>query len=193
MALRAAIFLDKDGTLLRDVPYNVDPSRMRFERGVAQGLARLATLGWPLIVVSNQPGIALGLFGMEQLELVRRHLAGMFEEAGASLAAMYYCPHLPVDPLIGAPCTCRKPAPGLLRRAAAEHALDLKHSWMVGDILNDVEAANRAGCRSVLVHNGNETEWVDGPLRRPTLCTTEFDAAARAIVEHVEHEMREPA
>jgi histidinol-phosphate phosphatase family protein len=193
MALRPAIFLDKDGTLLCDVPYNVKPDRMRFERGVAQGLARLATLGWPLIVVSNQPGVALGLFGMEELELVRRHLAGMFREVGASLAAMYYCPHRPVGALIGEPCICRKPAPGLLRRAAAEHGLDLNHSWMVGDILNDVEAASRAGCRSVLVHNGNETEWLDGPLRRPTLCTTGFDAAARAIVEHAAHEIREPA
>ncbi|MFC4278565.1 D-glycero-alpha-D-manno-heptose-1,7-bisphosphate 7-phosphatase [Achromobacter aloeverae] len=181
MALTPGIFLDKDGTLLCDVPYNVNPDRMRFEHGVEEGLRRLARLGWPLVVVSNQPGVAFGLFDIDALEAVRRRLAVMFRDAGATLTAMYCCPHRPAGYPGFEPCTCRKPAPGLLLRAAAEHGIDLARSWMVGDILDDVEAGARADCRTVLVHNGNETEWLDGPLRRPTLCVTDFDAAARAI------------
>ncbi len=185
--LKPAIFLDKDGTLLCNVPYNVNPDRMTFELGVEAGLARLAELGWPLIVVSNQPGVAYGLFELDALEAVRRRLEDMFKAAGATLTAMYCCPHRPTEDSAACPCGCRKPAPGLLRQAAAEHGLALHRSWMVGDILDDIEAGTRAGCRTVLVHNGSETEWVDGPDRRPTLCVTDFDDAARAIIDRVRH------
>lgn len=182
--LRPALFLDKDGTLLEDVPYNADPARMRFADGVAQALARLASLELPLIVVSNQAGVALGRFEAARLEEVRARLAAMFDECGARLAAAYFCPHHPQGSVAAyaCDCDCRKPRPGLLQRAAREHAIDLRRSWMVGDILDDVEAGKRAGCRSVLLCNGNETEWRAGVFRRPDHLVRDLAEAARLIV-----------
>ncbi|GAA4323647.1 HAD-IIIA family hydrolase [Pigmentiphaga soli] len=178
-----AVFLDKDGTLLDDVPHNVDPARMRFAPGVPQGLALLAATGWPLIVITNQPGVALGLFEEADLARVRRRLARMFARAGARLAGFYHCPHLPdaLRPGYALRCFCRKPEPGLLRRAACEQGLALERSWFIGDILNDVEAGRRAGCSTILVDNGNETEWVPGPLRTPHHTVQDFAQAAHIV------------
>lgn len=166
---RPAIFLDKDGTVLEDVPYNAEPSRMRWAPGAEPGIRALAALGRPLVVVSNQAGIAFGRFGLEAVQPMVRRLADMFRQAGGALAGFYYCPHHPEGRIapFGKACGCRKPAPGLLLQAARELRLDLSASWMVGDILDDVEAGHRAGCRSVLLDVGHETEWVPGPARTP--------------------------
>lgn len=182
--LRPAVFLDKDGTLLDDVPFNVDPHRMRFAEGAPRALAQLATLGVPLVVVSNQAGVALGRFDAARLDDVAAHLSAMFAQCGASLAGAYFCPHHPRGSVAAyaADCDCRKPRPGLLQRAAREHAIDLRRSWMVGDILDDVEAGRRAGCRSVLVCNGNETEWRDGEFRRPDHFVRDLAEASQLIV-----------
>lgn len=83
-------------------------------------------------------------------------------------------------------CDCRKPAPGLILKAARDHAVDLNRSWFIGDILNDVEAAHRAGCRAALIDNGNETEWERSPLRWPEIVAADFDAAARFIAAEAE-------
>ncbi|WP_217619149.1 HAD-IIIA family hydrolase, partial [Achromobacter sp. GbtcB20] len=161
MALRAAVFLDKDGTVLADVPYNVAPERMAYAPMALAGLSRLAQTDLSLVVISNQPGVARGLFAADALNAVGVKLAAMFQAAGAHLDGFYWCPHHPegvVQPYAMA-CDCRKPKPGLLLRAAQELGLDLAESWFIGDILDDVEAGNRAGCRSILLDVGNETEW----------------------------------
>jgi len=183
MALIPAIFLDKDGTLLADDPYNVDPTRMRFARGAYAGLRRLGSLGRPLIVISNQPGVAFGRFDREALDRVRVQLGRMFQEVGAHLDGFHYCPHHPrgIRGEYSIRCGCRKPEPGLLLQAAHEHGIDLRASWFVGDILDDVEAGRRAGCRTILLDNGNETEWHSGPLRVPERIAPDLDAAARLI------------
>jgi histidinol phosphatase-like enzyme len=97
----------------------------------------------------------------------------------------YWCPHDPAGnvPRYATECTCRKPMPGLLLKAAQEHGIDSSRSWMIGDILNDVEAGRRAGCRTALIDNGNETEWQWSALRSPDVLAGSFLAAARAIVE----------
>jgi D-glycero-D-manno-heptose 1,7-bisphosphate phosphatase len=172
----AAIFLDKDGTLIDDVPYNVDPSAMTLARGAAAGVRRLSRLGYRLLVVSNQPGVALGRFDAGALVAVEQRLTRLLQEQGARLAGFYYCPHAP-----DGGCACRKPRPGMLMRAAADHGIDLAASWMIGDILNDVEAGARAGCRTILVDNGNETEWRRSPLRWPTCTVPDLDAAAQFV------------
>lgn len=185
MALTPAVFLDKDGTLLEDVPYNVDPTRMHFTRGARRGLSRLARLELPLIVISNQPGVALGKFDLMALTRVRLRLRAMFQDAAATLAGFYYCAHHPqgsVAPYARV-CDCRKPAPGLLLRAAREHGIDLERSWFVGDILNDVEAGQRAGCATILLNNGHETEWEPGPYRKPDFVAADLDEAALIIFE----------
>lgn len=182
--LRPALFLDKDGTLLEDEPFNVDPRRMRLAPFAADALSQLGRLGVPMIVVSNQPGVALGHFDIAQLEAVRERLAGMFEGCGAVLSGFHFCPHHPQGSVAAyaCRCECRKPAAGLLLRAAQEHAIDLHRSWLVGDILDDVEAARRAGCRSVLICNGHETEWRGGLLRTPDHLVRDIGEAARLVV-----------
>jgi histidinol-phosphate phosphatase family protein len=182
---RSAVFLDKDGTLLDDVPFNVDPQRMRFADGVPQALSRFARLDVALIVVSNQAGVALGRFDAACLDAVCGRLEAMFAGCGATLAAAYFCPHHPGGSVAAwaVDCNCRKPRPGLLQQAAREHAIDLQRSWMIGDILDDVEAGKRAGCRSVLVCNGNETEWRGGASRTPDHLVRDFAEAADLVVK----------
>ena len=180
---RAAVFLDKDGTLVRNVPYNVDPARVEFTDGAARGLARLAEAGYALIVVSNQPGVALGYFSPSALDALAHHLRERLADAGVFLTGFYACPHRPTS-RTGTPaaCACRKPAPGLLQRAARDHGIALEGSWMVGDILDDVEAGRRAGCRTVLLDVGSETEWRVSPLRTPTLRARDLAHAAHSIL-----------
>ncbi len=167
--MRAAIFLDKDGTIVHDVPYNIDPFRIELTPGCAEALLRLRSANYYLIVVSNQPGLAKGLFTFEELQKAERFLARRLASLGIPIRAFYYCPHHPdgIVPRFRTACVCRKPSPGMLEQAAREHHLDLSRSWVVGDILNDIEAGKRAGCRTVLIENGNETEWRLSPLRVP--------------------------
>jgi D-glycero-D-manno-heptose 1,7-bisphosphate phosphatase len=172
-----AVFIDKDGTLVENVPYNVDPGRIALTAGAAQGIAALAEHGFRVIVVSNQPGVALGLYGAAELRRVEQRL----RELLPSLGAFYFCPHGP-----HAGCKCRKPAAGMLLRAAREHRVRLDHSWMIGDILDDIEAGRRAGCRTLLLDNGNETEWQVTRARTPNLVAQDLAQAAALILEHDE-------
>lgn len=178
----AAVFLDKDGTLVEDVPYNVDPALLRFTPNAVEALRLLAEAGYRLIVVSNQPGLATGRFSRADFARLRHALAERVRaEAGVALAGIYVCPHAPGESG-RASCLCRKPSPGLLHQAAVALRLDLAQSWIVGDILDDVEAGRRVGCRSVLLDVGNETEWRLTPLRTPHHRCADLLAAARIIV-----------
>lgn len=179
----AAVFIDKDGTLIDNVPYNVDPALIRLSRGAGEALALLKRQGYLLFIVSNQSGVARGFFPESAIEGVKRRLAELLAEYGVVLDGFYYCPHHPkgTEPGYAVACECRKPMPGMLLAAARDHGLDLKRSWMVGDILDDVEAGHRAGCRSILIDNGNETEWDASLLRNPDHTATDMFEAARAI------------
>ncbi len=181
--MQAAVFLDKDGTLVEDVPYNVDPDRIRLAPGAVVALRLMAEAGYALVVVSNQSGVARGLFDVAALHTVERRLSDLVAPAGIAFAGFYWCPHHPDGcvPQFSFACECRKPAPGLLRRAAADLGLDLAASWMVGDILNDVEAGRRAGCRTILVNNGGETEWVMAEMRQPDHVVGDLEEAAVVI------------
>jgi histidinol-phosphate phosphatase family protein len=181
---RAAIFIDKDGTLLEDVPWNVDPDMMRLAPGAFEALRVFASRGVPLFVVSNQSGVALGKFERKALDRVETRLHELAAQAGAEFEDIYWCPHHPqgIVPDYTRTCECRKPAPGMLLRAAREHRIDLSQSWFIGDILDDVEAGKRAGCRSVLIVNGNETEWLRGEGREPDIVVNDMHEAAIAIV-----------
>lgn len=185
MALkRAAVFLDKDGTLIEDVPYNVDPARVKLARGAGDALHALCASGFLLIVVSNQAGVAMGRFPLQALSGVERRIQDLLAPSGVAIDAFYYCPHLreAANVRYAVRCLCRKPEPGLLRRAAREWHIDLTRSWLVGDILDDVEAGNRAGCRTVLVDSGNETEWRLGKYRQPHHLALTLRQAARLIL-----------
>lgn len=178
-----AVFLDKDGTLVEDIPYNVDPALIRLSEGAREGLRLLQEAGYRLIVVTNQSGIARGYFDERALIPVMKRLQELLSPAGIHLTGFYYCPHHPQGKVPGyaVDCSCRKPQPGMIQKAAVEHRFDLASSWVVGDILNDVEAGSRAGCRTVLIDNGNETEWDLTPLRQPGYIVKNLFEAALII------------
>jgi D-glycero-D-manno-heptose 1,7-bisphosphate phosphatase len=181
--MKPAVFLDKDGTLVENVPYNVDRTRIQLTLGAVDALLLLTGLGYELFVVSNQPGVALGLFPAGALAAVEEHLNDLFLARGFRLTDCYWCPHHPEGVVAdyALTCTCRKPLPGLLQAAAHEHDLDLERSWLIGDILDDVEAGRRAGCRTVLLDVGNETVWRWSPLRTPDYVALDLLEAAGFI------------
>jgi histidinol-phosphate phosphatase family protein len=179
-----AVFLDKDGTLIRDVPFNVDPERIALMPGVASGLRALFDAGYRLCVVSNQPGVAMGMFPHAALQGVEARIRELAGECGVALDGFFWCPHpAPRGENAKIACMCRKPMPGMLLVAARQHGLDLARSWMIGDILDDIEAGHRAGCRSVLVNTGGETLWQAGAHRTPDAMVSRFDLAVRFILD----------
>lgn len=185
-----AVFIDKDGTLVENVPYNVDPGHLRFTSHALEALQSLERAGYALVVVTNQPGLALGRFTRAQLVALQQALVSKLrDEGGIHLTAFQVCPHAPSGPGSWT-CLCRKPAPGLLYQAARRHGLDLARSWMIGDILDDVEAGRRAGARTVLLDVGNETEWHLTPLRTPHHRCMDLGEAASFLLqqEHAEQD-----
>jgi len=178
---RRAAFIDKDGTLVENVPYNVDPARVAFTPHAIEGLRLLSAHGFRIVVVTNQPGIGMQRFDEAALRRLQFALQHMLAGHGVQLDGFYACPHTPAPD--GHPrCACRKPAPGLIQQAACALDLDLSSSWMVGDILDDVEAAHRAGCRAVLMDVGSETVWHLTPGRIPDRRAADLREAAREIV-----------
>ncbi|AMM17450.1 MAG: HAD family hydrolase [Pseudomonadota bacterium] len=178
-----AVFLDKDGTLLVDVPYNVKPELMQLAPGAREALQIFSRLEVPLYVISNQSGVALGKFPVEALDAVEDRLHELVSECGATLSGVYWCFHHPegmVAPY-NRSCDCRKPLPGMLLNASDDHHIALASSWFIGDILDDVEAGNRSGCRTILIDNGNETVWRRGPYREPLCLAPDLHEAARVI------------
>ncbi len=144
---RPAVFLDRDGTLIEDVPYLADPSGIRFLPGAAEALVRLRRAGFARVLVTNQSGIGRGFFTEDRLREIHAELEGRLAGVGASLDGIYYCPSAPSEE----DCPDRKPAPGMLLRGAVELGIDLDASWMVGDKMSDVMAGLNAGCRSILL------------------------------------------
>lgn len=183
--MNKVIFLDKDGTLNVDVPYNVDPDLIELYTDAVPALQRIQLAGYRLVLISNQSGVARGYFTEAALCAVWERLAALFAPFGVVFDGFYYCPHDPSGTVgnYAQMCDCRKPQPGMLRRAAQELNVNLTDSWMIGDILHDVEAGNRAGCRTMLVNRGNETEWLTGPYRTPTVQVNSLLEAADHLIE----------
>jgi D-glycero-D-manno-heptose 1,7-bisphosphate phosphatase len=184
-----AVFLDKDGTLVEDEPMNVDTSRLRFYPDVFAALRLLQQAGFALVIVTNQGGVAHGRFSETDVREMRSYLERRLQDAGITLRGFYYCPHAP-DGIIESyaiKCLCRKPQPGLLMQACGELRIDMSQSWMVGDILHDVEAGRWAGCRTILLNNGHETEWLLTESRWPDYIAETLLAAAQLIPRSAPH------
>ena len=171
--MRAAVFLDRDGTLIEDRGYAHRIEDYAPLPGAHQAARLLREAGFALVVISNQSGVGRGIFTQAELERFEAHLLADFAAHAAPLDAIYSCPHAPE-----AGCACRKPATGLLERARRELDLDLAHSWVVGDKRIDVELARRAGCRAAHVQCGLEQLDPDEP---GVLQARDLLAAARAI------------
>jgi D-glycero-D-manno-heptose 1,7-bisphosphate phosphatase len=185
---RRAIFMDRDGTICEEAGYVNHLSRSRLLPGSAEAIRLANNAGYLVIVATNQSGVARGLFDEALVQAVNRQMVARVREAGARIDAVYYCPHHPRE---GAPpfrreCDCRKPLPGMLRRAAREHDIDLGASWMIGDSLVDLEAAAAAGARAVHVLTGYGRGLVEHHRERfraaPAHTAEDLLAAVRFIV-----------
>jgi D-glycero-D-manno-heptose 1,7-bisphosphate phosphatase len=157
-ALRPAVFLDRDGTIVEDVDYLTQPSQLRLIPGAATAIGRLNARARPVIVVTNQSAVARGLLTESGLDAVHASLRELLAAQGAHVDAIYYCPHHPeaADAAYRRDCDCRKPAAGMLLQAARDHGLDLAASVMIGDSLRDLKAGAAAGCKSlILVRTGH--------------------------------------
>ena len=179
-----ALFLDRDGTLVHPRRYPSRPQDLRLYDGIGPGLRTLQEAGFRLVIITNQAGIARGYFTEADLQRMHEYLAEELSQLGVRLDAVYYCPHHPqgVIPELAVRCDCRKPQPGMLLRAATELDLDLSSSWFVGDILDDIEAGNRAGCRTILVDLGTE-QLPEQQIRFPHFVAQDTPHALRIIVE----------
>jgi D-glycero-D-manno-heptose 1,7-bisphosphate phosphatase len=154
--MRRCVFLDRDGVINEEVDYLHDPDRVVLVGGAAEAVAALGRAGLAVVVVTNQAGIARGMYTERELATVTARIGELIERVGGRLDATYFCPHHPEAGVGGyrIACRCRKPAPGMLERAAAELGLDLAGSVIVGDKATDLEAGRAAGCAAVLVRSG---------------------------------------
>ncbi len=150
-ARRPAAFLDRDGTIMVEREFLADPAGVELIPGAVDGLRALRHAGFALVLVTNQSGIARGLFRLEDFRAVQGRLEALLAADGVHLAGVYLCPH---HPDFGLPCECRKPGPGLYRQAERELRLDLAHSLYIGDRLSDVDAAATLGGTGILVRSG---------------------------------------
>ena len=197
------VFLDRDNTLIEDPGYLTDPEAVRLLPGVDLALKSLAQAGYKLVVVTNQSAIARGLLTEEQLQRIHETLRGQLADRGVELDAIYYCPYHPDGTVkdYARESHDRKPRPGMLLRAAAELDIDLTRSWMVGDSVRDVEAGQRAGCRTIRISapasapaqgepgaGGEPESGQDGAAAEP-----KPDFTARNLVEAVRVILREDA
>jgi len=153
--LRTGVFLDRDDTVIKDVPYLSDPDKVELMPGAAEAVSLLNSRNIPAILVTNQSGIARGIFDEAALEAVNNRFIYLLEKSSARLDAIYLCPHYPggIIKKYAIECTCRKPQPGLLIKAAHDFSLDLKSCYFIGDKDSDMEAIHRVGGNAVLVGN----------------------------------------
>lgn len=143
------VFLDRDGTIIVDKHYLSDPDEVELERGAAAGLVRMAEMGLRLVGVTNQSGIAKGLFDLTAAQAVNARVDALLAPYGVPLERWYICPH---DS--GAGCECRKPAPGMVFNAARDLGLDPSAAFVIGDKLSDVDLAAATGGQGILVKTG---------------------------------------
>lgn len=175
-----ALFLDRDGVINRQVAgYVTSWEEVELLPGALAALARLAAFDGPVLVISNQSAIARGLVAAETVAEIHARLRALVATAGGRIDGFYVCPHHPE-----AGCGCRKPRPGLLQRAAAEHGLALEKCVFVGDAVTDYQAALAAGCASILVRSGRQGGQIDA-LAASVHAAQGVDTAAPVVVANL--------
>lgn len=180
---RRAVFLDRDGTLNVEVNYLHRVEDFVLIPGAAQAVRALNAADYLAIVVTNQAGIARGYYDAAAMHALHAHLAVLLQAENAHIDAIYFCPH---HPDFGAACDCRKPQSGMLLQAANEHAIDLRHSWLVGDTITDLQAGMGAGCRTILVRTGygaTTEAQLEAHVIRPDAIVDDIGAAVSFLLE----------
>lgn len=179
-ALRPAAFIDRDGVINEEREYVSRVEDFHLLPGAVPGLARLRDAGFALVVVTNQAGIARGLYGEADFERLTAHMLERLSAQGIEIAGVYHCPHHPTGGIgpYRVDCACRKPQPGMLLDAARDLGLSLADSVLVGDKTSDIEAGRRAGLsRCVLVESGHALSAAE--RQTADACVADLAAAAR--------------
>lgn len=155
-----ALFVDRDGTVIVDKPFDSDPANIEFENGSIEALQKAAELGFKLIIVTNQSGVARGYFGIDKMKKFNSALEQRLAEQNIKIDAIEYCPHYPTGTVAeySFRCDCRKPAGGMAERAALEHNIDLRRSYVIGDKLDDLNLGRVIGAGYFLVLSGQGKE-----------------------------------
>jgi D-glycero-D-manno-heptose 1,7-bisphosphate phosphatase len=168
---RPVVFADRDGTLIEEMGFLSRAEQVHLTPGAVSAVRRLNDAGIAVVVLTNQSGVARGLFSLADVEEVNHRVRELFTAEGATISGIYYCPHLPSahDSPFGGVCICRKPYPGMAHEAAQVLDLDLKRAYVVGDKLDDIGLANQLGVPGVLVRSGygRDSEFLLGQRGAP--------------------------
>jgi len=190
-----AVFLDRDGTINVDTHYPHEIDSLEFIPDSLAALALLAQLPLEIIIVSNQAGIAHGIFTREQMSQFNRALLSKIESAEGRIDAIYFCPDLEAKDLPqGAPLSpCSKPSPGMLLEAAKDFTLDLTSSFLIGDKTSDIAAGGSVGCRTILLKTGKAGKEEGALPIKPNHVAEDLNVAARIINSYMWRSQRNPS
>jgi len=176
--VRAVVYLDRDGTINHDPGYLSEPDKVVLLNGAPEAIKALNNAGIKAIVISNQSAIGRGYFTEKELAAVNARISGLIEEGGGRLDGIYSCPHSPDEG-----CRCRKPAPGLIERASAEHELAGLPAYFVGDKVSDIELARVVGIKAVMVLTGYGRGEIEKLATPPDFVARDLLHAVSWIVE----------
>jgi len=180
---KPAVFLDRDGTIIRQIELLHKPSQLKIFPDAAKAIRVFNELGYVTVIVTNQPVVARGIIGPKEVDHIHAVLIDRLAKKGGKIDAVYFCPHNPKANVkkYRIVCKCRKPAPGMILQAAKEHGIDLKKSFLIGDSTQDVLAAKRAKVKMILVrtgHGGKDPWQYKG---KPDYTVKNLSAAAKII------------
>lgn len=183
--MQAAVFLDRDGTIIEDTGYIKSPAEIKFIPGAIAAIKQLQSAGYKIIIISNQAGIARGFFSEDILQTIDKTIHRHVLSGGGHIDGSYYCPHHPEHGVYPykQECDCRKPLPGLIKKAEKDLALDLSRSFMIGDKTTDIEAGGNAGVKTVLVLTGRGKEEHNKLGNQPDHVAESLAAAAEWIIK----------
>lgn len=183
---RPAVFIDRDGTIIRQVELLHKVSQIKLFPDAAKAIRGMNRLGYLVIVVTNQPVVARGIIGPREVDRIHAVLLGRFARKGAKIDAVYYCPHHPQANIkkYRTECACRKPNIGMIMKAAKKFNIDLRKSFMIGDSTRDVLAGNRAKMKTILVRTGHGGKDMWQFKSKPDFIVPNIGAAAVIINKH---------
>lgn len=175
--MNRAVFIDRDGTINKDIPYCSRPEDFQLLPSVAESIKLLNQNGLKVVVVTNQSGIARGYFTEEMLEKIHQKMKGELAKYEARVDAIYYCPHHPDEN-----CDCRKPSPKMVLQAASDLDIDLGQSYVIGDGNIDIEMGKKVGCKTILIKIGHKNAEIINCLVKPDYIASDVIGATRWII-----------